>query len=67
MTTATAQIRYGAHDQFPVNVLPVSPWSTLRKATARMTSPMESTTDPATPNRMYLPSPLSGSSVSCLT
>src|SRR5580704_10583398 len=66
-TTTTVQIKYGAHEQLPAKVVPVSPCRKRRKATARMTRPMAMATDPATPNTMKRPSPLRGSRVSCLT
>jgi hypothetical protein len=51
MTTAMPATvrRYGAHDQLPVNVVPVSVWRARRRASASSTRPSDRTIDPPTP------------------
>src|SRR5262249_29727703 len=65
--TATPMVAaYGTHDQLPVSAVPVSSCSTRRRPISTNAKPKPS--NRAAPMRQpaYLPSPLSGSSVSCL-
>ena len=59
-------ITYGTHDQFPVNVVPVSVCKRSEPAIPRSTAPNPSSSAPSNPKTTYRPSCLSGTTVSCL-
>src|SRR5262249_26445278 len=65
-SSVTTTIAYRAHDQFFVNVEPVSVWRVRSSPTPRNIAPKQRSSAPPMPNPRYRRRFLSGSTVSCL-